>query len=76
MLSPHELSTLLLVQRAPHQVDVFGSSAARLRQERLVAIERLPTGRPVPYLTQRGQEMLRRLDALSPRVESVTDDSE
>jgi hypothetical protein len=76
MLSPHELSTLLLVQRSPHQVEVFGSSAARLRQERLVDIARLPTGHPLPYLTQRGQEMLRRLDALAPRAQRIGDDSE
>jgi hypothetical protein len=67
MLSPHEISTLLLVERAPHQVEVFGELAARLRQEELVEIARLPTGRAVPLLTQKGQEVLRRLDALRRR---------
>jgi hypothetical protein len=66
-LSPHELSTLLLVQRSPHQVDAFGQLAARLTQEELVEIRRLPTGHPLPSLTEKGQDMLRRLDALSTR---------
>ena len=64
MLSPHEISTLLLVQRSPHQVEVFGQSTAHLRQEALIEIRRLPTGDPMPLLTQKGQDMLMRLDAL------------
>ncbi|SAK97244.1 hypothetical protein [Caballeronia ptereochthonis] len=64
MLSPHEISTLLLVQRSPHQVEVFGQHAARLRQEALVEIARLPSGVPMPLLTPKGQDMLKRLDAL------------
>jgi hypothetical protein len=64
MLSPHEISTLLLIQRAPHQVEVFGQHAARLRQEALVEITRLPTGVPMPLLTPKGQDVLNRLDAL------------
>ncbi|MFM0321871.1 hypothetical protein [Caballeronia glebae] len=64
MLSPHEISTLLLIQRAPHQVEVFRQHAARLRQEALVEITRLPTGVPIPHLTPKGQDVLNRLDAL------------
>ncbi|SAK91107.1 hypothetical protein AWB79_06670 [Caballeronia hypogeia] len=63
MLSPHEIATLLLVERAPHQVEPYGQPAARLRQEALVEIERLPTGVPVPLLTPKGRDMLQRLDA-------------
>jgi hypothetical protein len=63
MLSPHEISTLLLVQRSPHQVEAFGQLAARLQQENLVEIGRLPTGHPLPMLTPKGQDMLRRLAA-------------
>jgi hypothetical protein len=62
MLSPHEISTLLLVQRAPQQVDVAAQFTMRLRQEALVEIIRLPTGHPVPMLTQKGQDVLRRLE--------------
>jgi hypothetical protein len=63
MLSPHEISTLLLVQRSPHQVEAFGQLAARLQQENLVEIGRLPTGHPLPLLTPKGQDILRRLGA-------------
>ena len=66
----------LLVQRAPHQVEVFGQHAARLRQEALVEITRLPTGASMPLLTQKGQEMLKRLDALWKLQSNEYDDSE
>jgi hypothetical protein len=76
MLSPHELSTLLLVQRSPNQVEAFGIVAARLRQEELVEIGRLPTGHPMPLLTAKGQEVLRRLDALGIRSLHRSDEAE
>jgi hypothetical protein len=76
MLSPHEISTLLLVQRSPHQVEVFGQSATRLRQEALVEIKRLSTGDAMPLLTQKGQDMLMRLDALSKLRASASDVSD
>jgi hypothetical protein len=76
MLSPHELSTLLLVQRAPHQVEALGLLAARLRQEDLVEIHRLPTGHPMPSLTAKGQEVLRRLDALGIRSLVASDEAD
>jgi hypothetical protein len=76
MLSPHEISTLLLIQRAPHQVEVFGLHAARLRQEALVEITRLPTGASMPLLTQKGQDVLKRLDALWKLQSDETDESE
>jgi hypothetical protein len=74
MLSPHEISTLLLVQRSPHQVEVFGQSTAHLRDEALIEIRRLPTGDPMPLLTQKGQEMLMRLDALGSPGSSGTNE--
>ncbi|SAL77484.1 hypothetical protein AWB71_05477 [Caballeronia peredens] len=64
MLSPHEISTLLLIQRSPNQVEVYGQLASRLRQEALVEITRLPTGVPMPLLTPKGHDMLERLNAL------------
>ncbi|BBU29013.1 hypothetical protein BTHE68_27470 [Burkholderia sp. THE68] len=76
MLSPHEISTLMLIQRAPHQVELFGQSTARLRQEALVEIRRLPTGDPMPLLTPKGQDMLERLDALWKLRSRDTDVSE
>ncbi|KAK42626.1 hypothetical protein BG58_39900 [Caballeronia jiangsuensis] len=76
MLSPHEISTLLLIERSPHQVEVFGQQAARLLQEALVEITRLPTGVPMPLLTPKGHDMLKRLDALRHLHSNETDDSE
>ncbi|BAN25969.1 hypothetical protein [Caballeronia insecticola] len=76
MLSPHEISTLLLIQRSPNQVEVFGQLAARLRQEALVEITRLPTGVPMPLLTPKGHDMLERLNALCKPVANETDASE
>jgi hypothetical protein len=65
MLSPHEIATLLLIQRTPFQVEALGEDTVRLLHEQLVEIERLATGRALPRLTSRGREMLRRLDAFS-----------
>jgi hypothetical protein len=75
MLSPHELSTLLLIQRSPQQVEATGCHAARLRQKALVEITRLPTGHAVPSLTQKGREMLQRLGALRELPSDEPDES-
>ncbi|CDY75844.1 hypothetical protein BGLT_04748 [Caballeronia glathei] len=67
MLSPHEISTLLLIQRSPYQVEALGDETARLRHERLVEVELLASGHAFARLTSSGLEMLRRLDAFSKR---------
>jgi hypothetical protein len=74
MLSPHEISTLLLVQRAPYQVEALSEDTARLRHERLVEVELLATGGALPRLTSRGREMLRRLDAFCKQQASPSDE--
>ncbi len=76
MPSPKEISTLLLVQRAPHQVEALGQVTARLRQEELVEITRLPTGSSMPLLTRKGHEVLRRLDAFCHRQLRERNESE
>jgi hypothetical protein len=63
MLSHHEISTLLLIQRSPSEVEALGLETARLRHERLVEIELLMTGRAFPRLTSKGLEVLQRLNA-------------
>ncbi|WP_143756421.1 MULTISPECIES: hypothetical protein [unclassified Caballeronia] len=70
------ISTLLLIERSPHQVEVFGQHAARLRQEALVEITRLPTGVPMPLLTQKGHDVLKRLGALRNLRSNEAEDSE
>ncbi|MDR5883361.1 hypothetical protein [Caballeronia sp. LZ032] len=64
MLSPHELSTLLLIQRSPHLVEAAGFHTVRLRQEALIEMTRLPSGHALPSLTPKGRDMLLRLGAL------------
>jgi hypothetical protein len=62
MLSHHEISTLLLVQRSPAEVKALGLDTAVLRHERLIEMELLMTGQRFPRLTSKGLEVLERLN--------------
>jgi hypothetical protein len=61
MLSPHELSTLLLIQHSPSQVEPRCSDVASLEHEHLVRIEASTNGQAVPRLTSQGSELLQQL---------------
>ena len=74
MLSHHEISTLLLVQRSPAAVKALGLDTAVLRHERLVEMELLMTGHTCPRLTSKGLEVLERLNASCTRQGDVSDD--
>jgi hypothetical protein len=74
MLSHHEISTLLLVQRSPAEVKALGLDTAVLRHERLVEMELLMTGQTCPRLTSKGLEVLERLNASCTRQGDVSDD--
>jgi hypothetical protein len=74
MLSHHEISTLLLVQRSPAEVEALGLDTAVLRHERLVETELLMTGHAFPRLTSKGLEVLQRLNASCRRQWDATDD--
>jgi hypothetical protein len=63
MLSHHEISTLLLVQRSPAEVVALGLDIAVLRRERLVETEPLVTGGTMLRLTAKGIEVLGRLNS-------------
>ncbi|MFM0632348.1 hypothetical protein [Paraburkholderia xenovorans] len=63
MLSHHEISTLLLVQRSPAEVNALGLDTAVLRHEWLIEMELLMTGHAFPRLTSKGLEVLTRLNA-------------
>ncbi|QCP49031.1 hypothetical protein FAZ95_07430 [Trinickia violacea] len=65
MLSPHEISTLLLVQRAPYQVEVQRLDFVMLEKKALVEIERRASGVKIARLTPRGSAVLRKLDGLA-----------
>jgi hypothetical protein len=61
MLSPHELSTLLLIQHSPSQVEPRCSDVASLEHEHLVRIEASTNGQAMPRLTSQGSELLQQL---------------
>jgi hypothetical protein len=61
MLSPHELSTLLLIEHSPLQVEPRCSDVATLEHEHLVRIEASMNGEACPCLTSAGAELLRQL---------------
>ena len=61
MLSPHELSTLLLIQHSPSQVEPRCSDVASLEHEHLVLIEASTNGQAMPRLTSQGSELLQQL---------------
>lgn len=62
MLSHHEISALLLVQRAPYQVEAKRHDLATLERKALVEIEQRKNGARIARLTQRGVELLRKLN--------------
>jgi hypothetical protein len=63
MLSHHEISTLLLVQRSPAEVNALGLDTAVLQHHRLVEMELLMTGHAFLRLTSKGLEVLKRLNS-------------
>jgi hypothetical protein len=65
MLSHHQISTLLLIQRSPYHLESIEHEIAALQHEKLVEIDRPASGDPVARLTSRGREVLRRLDRFS-----------
>jgi hypothetical protein len=67
MLSPHELSTLLLIEHSPSQVEAKCSDVASLEHEQLVRIEASTNGESMPRLTSQGAELLRQLHRFGER---------
>lgn len=62
MLSPHEISTLLLVQSAPHQVELRRLDLAALQNLRLIKLKAVGgSGDSLPELTSKGMDVLQRL---------------
>jgi hypothetical protein len=61
MLSPHEFSTLLLIEHSPFQVEPRSTDLANLQREKLVRIETGAGGELQVRLTSRGYEVLGRL---------------
>jgi hypothetical protein len=61
MLSHHEISTMLLLVRAPYQVEADCADLAALQRQELVEVELLDEGRVNARLTRSGREAMRRL---------------
>jgi hypothetical protein len=62
MLSPHEISTLLLVQSAPHQVELRRLDLAALQNLSLIRLNTVNgNGDWLPELTGKGMDVLQRL---------------
>jgi hypothetical protein len=59
MLSPHEVSTLMLVKEAPDRVEPGRPELGALRERQLVVIEPLECGMHMPRVTPRGDAVLR-----------------
>jgi hypothetical protein len=59
MLSPHEFATLLLVQEAPHQVEMEREELDALLERQLVQLENLASGRQQWRLTASGDSTIK-----------------
>jgi hypothetical protein len=59
MLSPHELSTLLLIKDAPGRIEPDRLELGALCDLHLIEIEPPGAGLPVPRLTPEGDAVLR-----------------
>ncbi len=58
MLSPHEFATLMLVHRAPDQIDLNRAELDALMERQLIELEQCAEGNRRPALTTRGQSVL------------------
>ena len=59
MLSPHELATLMLVKDAPERIEPDRLELGALRELQLIALDPPETGLIMPYVTPRGDAVLR-----------------
>jgi hypothetical protein len=65
MLSPHEISTLMLVQDRPDQVDVQRTEVDSLLAHQLIILERTGEGLPRLMISTQGQRLLNHFQYLS-----------
>ncbi|OBR49198.1 hypothetical protein [Paraburkholderia tropica] len=64
MLSPHELSTLMLVNEAPQRLESSRLDLDALRERRLVVVEMMEGGQSAPRLTPQGDEILSAIEKI------------
>jgi len=65
MLSPHEFATLLLLQDAPHQMDLVRDALDALLERQLVQLENLASGRQLWSLTASGDSTIKAIKRYS-----------
>lgn len=65
MLSPHEFTTLMLVEDAPDQIETDREELHVLRERQLVIFELLASGQRRPRITQHGRAVLKAVAQLS-----------
>jgi hypothetical protein len=65
MLSPHEFATLLLLQEAPHQVDMVRDELDALLERQLVKLENLASGLQLWSLTASGDSTMKAIKRYS-----------
>jgi hypothetical protein len=65
MLSPHEFATLLLLQDAPHQMDMVRDELDALLERQLVQLENLASGRQLWSLTASGDSTIKAIKRYS-----------
>ena len=58
MLSPHEITTLILVTRSPEQVELSRADLLALRDKRLVRLVCVTSGLILPFVTPVGHALL------------------
>ncbi|KAA0997954.1 hypothetical protein FVF58_46750 [Paraburkholderia panacisoli] len=59
MLSPHELTTLMLVEDAPDQIEADRAELRTVLEHQLVIFEMLAPGHRQPRITPQGQAVLK-----------------
>ncbi|HEY0801374.1 MAG TPA: hypothetical protein VGD54_11060 [Steroidobacteraceae bacterium] len=65
MLSPHEFATLLLLQEAPHQMDMVRDELDALLERQLVQLEKLASGGQMWSLTASGDSTIKAIKRFS-----------
>lgn len=72
LLSPHEISTLMLVRHSPDQIDMNRTELDTLLDRRLVALEQRAGGHRRFSLTKTGRQLLEAVGRLDPALPQIS----
>ncbi|CAN0619747.1 conserved protein of unknown function [Burkholderia multivorans] len=59
MLSPHEFTTLMLLNDAPDRIETDRDEFHALLEQHLVALDPVPSGHQLPRITAEGRAVLK-----------------